>query len=666
MSDLSPNAVNLPPEQQAIRAKCFHPTGTFVEFKKEEVEQSIPERFEKIVRKYPHRIAIKSRDQLLTYADLNEAANRVAHAILESQGEGNRPVAILMEHGPSILATILGVLKAGKIYVPLDPGYPIERLKFMLEDAQAELIVANNINLCLSRNIADRSLPVINIDKISIAAIRDPALPIPADAFAYILYTSGSTGEPKGVVDSHRNVLHGTLRFTNGLHISADDRLSFTHSCSSSASVRRIFPALLNGASLFPFDVKQGGMQGLVNLLIEEKITYISLGRIRDFVRNLSGEEAFPSLRLVSFGGEIVHNRDVELCRRLFPPHCLVGVWMSTTETGNITQNLIDNETQITGDIVPIGYPAEDMRVMLLDDAGKTVPDGETGEIAVKSRYLSFGYWRRPDLTEARFFADPDGGEERIYFTGDLGRMDLEGCLYHLGRKDDQVKIRGYRVEMAETEAALLKVPNIRKAFVTAFEKDPDDKQLVAYIVSDSDPAPTTTALRHALAKYLPNYMIPSTFVILDALPLTPTGKVDRKGLPGPSMTRPVLDVAYVAPRSPVEQELARLWAEILTLDRVGINDSFFELGGHSLSAVRLISAVIKTFQTDLPLQTLFQSPTIAEMAAILVRHRGKKLSDDEMGRIVTELESLTDEDAQQLLSAASDAANNKLTSIIR
>ena len=654
MSNSAAIQSGLPPEQEAIRAKCFHPSGAFVEFANEEVEQSIPERFEKIVAQYPGRTAIKTKDKSLTYAELNEAANRTAHAILDKHGEGNQPVAILIEHGAEVLVAILGALKAGKIYVPLDPTYPLERLRFMLRDAGANLIVTDHEHRVLSFEVGGHECQVMNAEEIKgdVTPGCDRARVTP-DALAYILYTSGSTGQPKGVVDNHRNVLHGTLRFTNGIHLSVEDRLSFTHSCSSSASVRRIFPALLNGASLFPFDVREGRIDGLFNFIGREEITWASLGRIRDLVRNLDGNQRLDSLRLISFGGEVVHKTEVEIWKKLFPAHCVIGIWLSATETGNITQLLIDQQSRISVDILPVGYPTEGMQVMLLDDAGQPLPDGEVGEIAVRSRYLSPGYWQRPDLTKVKFLADSHGRAERIYLTGDLGRRAPDGCLFYLGRKDDQVKIRGYRVEVAETEAALLKVSGVKKAVVTARERGLDNQVLVAYLMTERRPAPTVTELRRSLAKTLPEHMIPSVFVMQDHLPLTPTGKVERRSLPDPGKERPELDGAYVPPTTPIEKTLAQIWSDVLSLDRVGIYDSFFDLGGHSLIATRVVSKVIERFQLELPLQSLFATPTIAEMAAMIAEHQAKEISKPELDRILAELESISEEKARQLLADA-------------
>ncbi|MFQ5684549.1 MAG: AMP-binding protein [Candidatus Binatia bacterium] len=652
MSNLSGDVADPALRQPPSRSDRVRPTNPFVKFKKEDIEQSIPDRFEKMVRLYPDRLAVKTRDHQLTYDELNKAANRVAHAILEQRGKGNEPVALLFEHGASAIAAILGVLKAGKIYVPLDPSYPLTRLRYVLEDSQAAFIVTDKRHLSLAGELSKDMLPGTNIDEIgSHLSDKNLGLTILPGAFAYILYTSGSTGQPKGVVENHRNLLHGVLRTTNGLHICAHDRVSLTHSYCASASVRRIFPGLLNGASLHLLDVKREGMHSLANFLIEEEITFFSMGRIRDFIHTLSGEQQFPKLRLVSFGGDLVYKRDVALCKRHLPRDCLVGIWMSTTETGTVTQYFIDKETQIVTNIVPIGYPVEGIEVILLNDEGREVGVNQPGEIAVKSRYLSPGYWRRPELTKSKFLPDPDGGEARVYLTGDLGRMRPDGCFVRLGRKDNQVKIRGYRVEVAETEAALVSLDIVKSAFVMAQEESAGVKRLVAYLVPYRQPAPTASTLRRKLAETLPDYMLPSVFVTLDAFPLTPTGKIDRRALPEPDNTRPKLDTAYVAPRTQVEKELAEIWAKVLSFDKIGIHDNFFDLGGHSLLATRVISRVISTFKVELPIKTLFESPTVADMAQIIIQNDAKLAGDKELARMLAELDTLSDEEAKRLLA---------------
>jgi len=612
-------------QQQAIRAKCVHPSGTFIEFPRDALEQSIPQRFEEIARLYPNCIAVKDKQCLLSYDELDARANRVARAVLDRFGDANEPAAILVRHGAATLIAVLGLLKANKIYVPLDSSYPLARLRYMLADAGACLILADGEHHALAEEIAGQNCVVVDCEKLARdGPTRAPGISVTADALAYILYTSGSTGQPKGVMENHRNVLHGTLRFTNGLHLCADDRLPLTQSFSSSASVRRIFPALLNGATLFPFNVKTDGMPALFDLVAKEQITVFSTGRLRDLVRAIQPSHDFGSLRLVSMGGEIVHRSEVEAYRKIFPDHCIIGVWMSATETGNVTQFLIDRETEFSGEIVPIGYPAEDMEIILRDEMGSAIVEGGTGEMAVRSHYLSPGYWRRPDLTEERFLVDPADPINRVYLSGDLGRVDVEGCLIHCGRKDDQVKIRGHRVEVTETEAALRRLPSVKKAFVAVRTRKSSERALTAYVVPAAAPAPTAAHLRNALAETLPDFMIPSVFIMLDQLPLTPTGKVDRKALPEPDGTRPESEIAFAEPQNALEAQLARIWADILGLDRVGVNDNFFDLGGHSLAAMRIVSRVTDRFNLKMSTQLLFQSPTVRAMAAVIAGHQGE------------------------------------------
>jgi amino acid adenylation domain-containing protein len=618
-------------QQQAIRAKCLHPTGTFSAFAPEAIEQSIPDRFEHMVARHPERPAVKTGNLALTYAGLNQMANRVARAILARCGEGAEPVALLLAQGAPNIAAILGVLKAGKFYVPLDPMYPPARLSYMLEDSQAHLIVTDAQHLPVAEAGGRRKQQVLNLDELQ-AGFADENLgsTLGPDTLANLLYTSGSTGAPKGVLHNHRNVLHMVRNACNGFHLCAEDRLSLLYSPSVASAARTVFSALLNGATVLPYNLREAGLAGLSSWLIQEEITcYNSVATVfRHFARTLTGEEHFPSLRLIVLGSETIYKSDVELYRQHFPPTCLFVATLGATEITHIRRYFVDQEVPLPDSVVPVGYPEEGVQVLLLDESGQEVRVDAVGQIAVKSRALSLGYWHRPDLTQARFLPDPNGGDERIYLTGDLGRMHDDGCLMHVGREDFQVKIRGHRVEVGEIETALLDHPGVKEAVVIAHEDSRGEKRLAGYLVASQELTPSTSMLREFLAVKLPDYMLPTTFMFLDALPPTLSGKVDRRALPPPREEDDAPDSTWVAPRTPLESALAEMWSQVLGRTHVGIHDNFFELGGHSLIATQVVARLQATFQIELPLGRLFELPTIAELALAIeqVKDNGAEL----------------------------------------
>jgi amino acid adenylation domain-containing protein len=608
-----------------IRAKCFHPNGTFIEFPEDEIEHSIPERFEKIARRFPDRTAVESRRHRLTYRDLNQAANRTAHAVLSTCGDKNRSIAVLMEHDASVIGAIMGALKAGKFYVPLDPSLPYARSKFILDDAQAESIITNTKHLSLAKSLVKSPSRLLNIDDIKDLPDADPRVRARPDDLSWVIYTSGSTGRPKGVMQNHRNVLHFMMNYTNGLHICAEDRLTLLYSFSVNGGGHDMFAALFNGAAVCPYDLKAEGFAGLGQWLIDERITiYHSVPTVfRQFAESLTGREDFPDIRIVRLGGEPVYKRDVNLFKKHFSNDCILVNRLGSSETGSLRMLFLDKETEVRNNLVPVGYAVDANDILLLDDSGAQVA-GDEGEIAVRTRYVSPGYWRRPDLTADSFFDDPADEKGKIYRTGDLGRMLPDGCLLHLGRKDFFVKIRGYRIELEEIEMTLMEFPGIKDAVVTALNNNSGDERLVAYVVPKTAPGPNVSEMRRFLADKLPDYMIPTAFIALDALPLTDTLKVDRKALPEPKGLRPEIAVSYAPPRNSVEEALVKIWAEVLDLNQVGVHDNFFDLGGHSLAATRVISRVVETFPLELPIKVLFDSPTVAEMAEVIVeRKRG-------------------------------------------
>jgi amino acid adenylation domain-containing protein len=662
MNSLSKHTGKLPPEQAAVRAKCFHPSGTFTEFQNKEVEQSIPARFEKIVTLHPKRTAVKTGEQKLTYDVLNKAANRIASSIYQVRGAEVEPVALISQHISNIIASCLGILKAGKILVVVDPSFPFERQSYMIENSQAGAIVTDGNSLALANALAKNERRVIAIDALGgDLSEANLGLEISPDAPAQIVYSSGSTGQPKGIFFNHRRILHSLIADINTAHICPDDRIVEFRKLSFSAAMRVLFKALLTGASFFPYDISGAGLSNLANFLITEGITIFLPGVsiFRHFVAQLRGTEIFPSIRILQLGGDAIFPSDVEHYRKFFPEDCLLLHHLSCSEAGVVCQYFLDKSTQVKTPTVPVGYPVEGKEIFLVDDSGRQVEPGEIGEIAVRSRYLSSGYWRDSVLTKTRYLADPAGGDERLCLTGDLGRVLPDGCLIHTGRKDFVVKIRGYRVELGEVESALLSHPNVRDGGVVAWDREAGEKYLVGYIVPRTNPDPRIDELRGFLKDKLPDYMIPSTFIFLDALPLT-NGKLDRKALPKPDGKRPELSLPYTPPQSEVERKLAQIWAEVLSLDRVGIHDNFFDLGGHSLAATQVVSRVIKKFQLEIPIQSLFHSPTVADMADLITANQAKQLGGKDLDRILVELESLSEDEAQRLLADQVRAEDKK------
>lgn len=615
-------------------------------------DQSIPDCFEEHVRKHPEQLAFKSKKNALTWDGLNRTANRIARSILEMCGGQERPIALLLDEEISMLAATMGVLKSGTGYVPLAPSHPRARNTYVLNEIEPTLIVTDSKSFSSATELAQRDCKLLNIDELdSGISTENLDLPISPDAIAYVTYTSGTTGEPKGVVSTHRKVLHSQSTQHKPFLLGPDDR--FTNV--GSGERRTPFAPLLSGAASFPWYVKEEGLAHLADWLIEEEITvYRSGPRVfRHFISVLTGKEDFSKLRVINLMGESVDKDDVELYKEHFPSNCLLVNTYAAVEVGTIRMLVIDKETRIAGQKVPVGYEIPDKEVMLLDDKGQEVGFNQVGEIAVKSRYLSLGFWRRPDLTQGKFLPDPNGGDKRIYLTGDLGRMLPDGCLEHHGRKDFQVKIRGLRVEISEVEGALRSIDIVREAVVIAREDGARDKHLVAYIVPVTSGALNVNAVRSLLEQKLAPHMVPSRFVVLEALPLTPTGKLNRKALPDPGESRPDLDTPYAPSRTALERKLSQIWAKVLFLEQVGIHDSFIELGGNSLAATQVISQVMKKFQVEIPLRSLFEAPTIAKMAAVITEHQGKQLGEKELEHMLGELELMSDEEARHLVAKA-------------
>ena len=377
---------------------------------------------------------------------------------------------------------------------------------------------------------------------------------------------------------------------------------------------------------------------GLAEWLIQEEITIYrsAVSAFRSFAGTLATGENFPYLRLTLLFGEQMYHADAELYRRHFAKMSILASSLGCLEFDDYAYYFVDRNVPRKGDVVPGGYPVADVEILLLDDGGRSVGPDQIGEIAISSRYNPVGYWQKPNPTAAPLLRA--GREDHsTYLTGDLGRRSSDGCLFHQGRKDFQVKIRGHRVELTEIEAVLLEIDGIKAAVAAGWEDAPGNRRVVAYIVPTGAHLPAVTELRRVLGDKLPDYMLPSAFIKLDSLPFTPTGKVDRRALPPPGRARPALKSAFVAPRTPLEEKLAQLWAQMLGLDEVGVHDGFLDLGGDSLLATQVVSRVLAQFHVRVSLRALFDAPTVAEMAALLAESD----TDENRYRIVAELKTL-------------------------
>jgi amino acid adenylation domain-containing protein len=595
------------------------PNDGFSPFADEEIEQSITQRFEQQVRSGGERTAIRWDGGCYTYAALDATANQLAREILRRRGMAAEPVALLFQHGGEALAAILGVLKACKFYVVLDPGYPAERLRYMLEDSGAKLLIADAPNRNLARELCRNAIDVIGFDGVDHDVSGAPLGIYPApESLALLLYTSGSTGRPKGVVHTHRNVLVDARNLANGWRVTQNDRWLLYASLSFANSVRTVYGSLLNGASVYPFDVKKEGFGALKAWMTDNAITVVRgvPTFFRSFMAGVSDDTSFPSVRILSLGGEPMLASDLGYFERHFSPGCVLSHAFGPTECLTVCWALVPHGTRAADGKLPIGYSLPDKDVLLLDESRREVADGSIGEIAVRSRYISPGYWRDAEQTRASFLPDPDGGDARIYVTGDLGMRAPDGGLIYVGRRDFQVKIRGFRVDVAEVENTLSAMPGISEAVVVGRELEPGEQRLLAYFVPSALPPVSAREIRAHLARALPDYMIPSVFIAMDAIPRTPNGKTDRLGLPPPGRNRPDGEGPLKVPGTPIEIELAAIWVEVLGIDRIGTDETFVDLGGDSLKAAMIAARVAARFALEVPASRLLAAGTVGDMAA--------------------------------------------------
>jgi amino acid adenylation domain-containing protein len=528
-----------------------------------------------------------------------------------------------MDHDVPLVAAMLGVLKAGQTIVVLNPGDPPGRLDRIRRQVEpwAALIDARHRDLAqragFSRILETPNSPRGPVPEASGGAIEP-------DDLAAVMYTSGSTGRPKGVMHTHRTLLHTALRHALGLGLRTDDRVALLASPSGGHGMGTTWMTLLTGATLCPFPVMDRGVAGLPGWLIEQRISVLGLSAslFRRLIVSLNGE-AFPDLRLVRLGSEQVRRADFDACRGLLGSECRFANVFSLTEAGGLAHCVFPAGEQLRPGPLPVGHAAQGVEILLLDEHGEPVPAGELGEIVVRSRHLTPGYWHDQPLTAARFSAERAG--QRTLRTGDLGRLDEDGRLVVAGRGDAQVKIRGYRVELSEVEGALRALQEVESAAARPEPTRHGDSRLTAYVVPRPGRLPTPAALREALRATLSEASIPTAFAFIDELPLNAHGKVDRERLAGISPTPSAAGAEYAEPLGELERKLARIWAGALELERVGRDDDFFDVGGDSLAAAEIGAGINEEFGVELDMRAFARHPTVAGMAQLVSRLRVRR-----------------------------------------
>ncbi|MDH3283889.1 MAG: amino acid adenylation domain-containing protein, partial [Acidobacteriota bacterium] len=524
--------------------------------------------------------------------------------------------AICTGRATEMVVAILGTLKAGGAYLPIDLSYPKERIAFMLQDAQAR-VVLSRVELEGALPAHDGETILLDGEGSSLAQERKDRVPGGAspDDLAYVIYTSGSTGKPKGVEIEHRALLNLVAWHQRRYGVFFEDRATHLAGLAFDASVWELWPYLTAGASLWLVDDDvRLSPEKLPRWMAEKGIT---LSFLPTPLAEAVLAEPLPeglALRFLLTGGDKLHRApeqdlSFELVNHYGP-----------TENAVVATAGVVERTAANGAAPSIGRPIDNVRVYLLDDAMAPVPIGVPGQLFVGGASLARGYRLRPELTAERFVLDPFSSDSgaRLYATGDLARYLASGDIEFLGRIDHQVKVRGYRIELGEIEATLGQHHDVRDTVVVVREDQPGDKRIVAYVTAESGGGPSTSELRDFLKTKLPDHMIPQAFVTLDAMPLTKNGKIDRAALPAPDADRPDVEEAFVAPRNETEQTLAEIWEGVLGSSPIGVRDDFFELGGHSMIAVQLFSRIVDAFKVDLPLDTLFQSPTIESLAEVI------------------------------------------------
>jgi amino acid adenylation domain-containing protein len=569
------------------------------------VDECVHHRFERQVERTPHEIAVISNGVSLTYAELNGRANAVAERLIAMGGGPDVLVALCMERSADMLVGLLGILKAGAAYLPVDLHYPAERVAFILEDAGVPLLISQH---SLKATLPKHQAQILFLDDVTETKNENPVSRATLDHLAYVIYTSGSTGKPKGVEVLHRGVANVIHSFRELLQLGSSDVLVATTTLSFDIHVLELFTPILSGSRLvIATEEEAQNPAQLMTLLESSGATFYQATPVRYRMLLDAGWKGMEKLHLLC-GGEKMSR---ELADQLLT--CCAALWnvYGPTET---TVWSSAAKIEADGQPITIGQPIANTTFYVLGPNMKPTPIGAPGELYIGGDGVARGYRNREELTQERFIPNPFG-QGRIYKTGDRARYRADGRVELLGRNDDQVKVRGFRIELGEIEHALQAIPDVLRAAVVV-HNDGDDQNIIAYLVPVPGVPLPTAELRGALLQTLPEYMVPAAFVMMEALPTTPNGKLDRKSLPAPVVARKTRD--SVPPETPTQITLARIWESVLKIEHVGIHESFFDLGGHSILAVRMMAQIHAIFGVQFLLYDIFRAPTISRLAALI------------------------------------------------
>ncbi|MED2253671.1 SDR family NAD(P)-dependent oxidoreductase [Brevibacillus parabrevis] len=606
------------------REKAVVPSCEYQPFSFDEPAATVVSRFEQQVAQYPDQIAVKHGSAVLDYRQLNARANRVARKIAErtAQTSGHAPVALLFGNTLDMAVALIGALKAGVPFVPLDRSAPAERLAYMLGDTQSAILLTDSQNFALAAEVAGKAMldiTTINLsEETGGASEENLELSIKGEDIAFILYTSGSTGRPKGVMQSHANVYYYLAQLSKELRLHSQDRIALLTSYSHAIGILDILGSLLNGAALHLYDFKlDGSMPRFAHWLNQEQITlFHSVPSVfRFFMKNLDDAVQLPHIRMVLLGGEVVSGTDFDLYKQKCADDCLFVNFLGCSELMVISFYIMNKNMAVPQAKTPAGYVVDGIELRILDESGREVSIFESGQLFYQSDYLSPGYWNRPQETANAFVGDPRTGTGRLYRSGDYGRLLPDGCLEYNGRNDSQLKIRGYRVDLNEIESVIDGLDCMLKSVVKAIDDENGEPVIVAYYVLKQSEA--EKAIIGQVKQLLPSYLVPSFWLELQSFPMVGPNKIDRNALPAVEATRP-RSSHIVPPQNRMEELLVSIWQDILGKEPVGVDDGFFELGGHSLLLMQVQNRLEKEWQTTIEMADLFKYPTIRSLASFL------------------------------------------------